>query len=204
MSVNNVNASHHSGVKAYQKNMKADESTSKAAEEANAKKTEKSKEDSLVKSPEYKTDIEKVNAMKSNLAQNISAFKQMVQALIGNQSVASWESLGELIEIDEATQLAAQEAISADGYWGVDQTAARMLDFAKALTGGDPAKIELMRNAFIEGFKAAEKIWGGKLPDISYQTYDKVMEGFKDWENSAKFKDEVQDQILDQAKTHTN
>lgn len=204
-----VHNSHHSGVKAYQKNAKdakVDESKSKSAEEGKvkAKEADKPKEDTFVKSNEYKTDVEKVNAMKANLSQNISAFKQMVQALLGNQSVASWESIGDLIKIDEATQLAAQEAISENGYWGVNQTAERLLDFAKALTGGDPSKIELMRNAFIEGFKAAEKVWGGKLPDISYQTYEKVMEGFKEWEMSAKMQDQTQSQILEQAKANGN
>lgn len=60
------------------------------------------------------------------------------------------------------------------------QTSGRILDFAKALTGGDPDKVEDMRKAFEKGYKQAEKTWGGELPDISKQTYDAVMKGFDD------------------------
>ena len=49
---------------------------------------------------------------------------------------------------------------------------------ATALTGGDPSKIDEMRNAFKKGYEQAEKTWGGKLPEISQKTYDAVMEGF--------------------------
>ena len=81
-------------------------------------------------------------------------------------------------EVDEATKLQAQKDIAEDGYWGVNQTSDRIIDFAKALTGGDPSKIEDMRDAFKKGYEQAEKTWGGKLPDISKQTYDAVMEKF--------------------------
>ena len=81
-------------------------------------------------------------------------------------------------EVDEATKLQAQKDIAEDGYWGVNQTSDRIIDFAKALTGGDPSKIEDMRDAFKKGYEQAEKTWGGKLPEISKQTYDAVMEKF--------------------------
>ena len=38
-----------------------------------------------------------------------------------------------------------------------------------------------MSDAFEKGFKEATKAWGKDLPDISQQTYDKVMSGFNDW-----------------------
>ena len=55
------------------------------------------------------------------------------------------------------------------------------VDFAKALSGGDKSKIETLRNAFKEGFESAKEAFGGELPEISQQTYDKVMQGFDDW-----------------------
>jgi hypothetical protein len=87
------------------------------------------------------------------------------------------------IEVDEKTQQEAQEAISEDGYWGVKQTSERILSFAKALSGGDPDKIELLKGAFEEGFAEAKKVLGDDLPDITQQTYDAVMEGFDTWAN---------------------
>lgn len=75
----------------------------------------------------------------------------------------------------------AQADIAEDGYWGVKQTSDRIVEFAKALTGGDSSKAEEMRAAFEKGFKAATGAWGSKLPSISQQTYDAVMEKFDDW-----------------------
>ena len=80
--------------------------------------------------------------------------------------------------VDAATKAQAQEDISENGYWGVKQTSERILDFAKALAGDDPDKLEQMRSAFEKGYEQAEKTWGGELPDISKQTFDAVMKGF--------------------------
>ena len=79
---------------------------------------------------------------------------------------------------EPATRLQAQQDISEDGYWGVNQTSDRIVSFATALTGGDPDKIEEMRAAFQKGYKQAEQTWGGKLPEISQRTYDAVLEKF--------------------------
>lgn len=78
--------------------------------------------------------------------------------------------------VDAATQKKAQEAISEDGYWGVKQTSDRIVSFATALAGNDSTQLEKMRDAFLKGYKQAEKTWGGKLPDISQRTYDAVLE----------------------------
>ena len=88
--------------------------------------------------------------------------------------------------VDAATKAQAQADIAEDGYWGVKQTSDRIVDFAKALCGGDPDKIEEMREAFEKGFKQAEKTWGGELPEISKKTYDAVMEKFDAWANENK------------------
>ncbi|MCL2080558.1 MAG: hypothetical protein FWH16_00495 [Oscillospiraceae bacterium] len=80
----------------------------------------------------------------------------------------------------------AQKDIGEDGYYGVKQTSQRILDFAKAITGGDPSKIDLMRKMAERAFGDVSKLVGGKLPDISQQTYDAVMKGFDEWAESAK------------------
>lgn len=81
-------------------------------------------------------------------------------------------------KVDADTQKKAQEAISEDGYWGVKQTSDRIVSFATALAGNDSTQLEKMRDAFLKGYKQAEKTWGGKLPDISQRTYDAVLEKF--------------------------
>ena len=80
----------------------------------------------------------------------------------------------------------AQADIADDGYWGVEQTSDRILDFAKALSGDDPDKADAMLEAFKKGFEQATKAWGDKLPDISQRTYDAVVEKFNKWKNGTE------------------
>ena len=86
--------------------------------------------------------------------------------------------------VDPATKAQAQADIAEDGYWGVNQTSDRILDFAKALAGDDPEKADKMLDAFKKGFEQATKSWGKDLPDLSQQTYDAVLKKFDDWKNS--------------------
>ncbi|MBQ8983250.1 MAG: hypothetical protein IJ079_06645 [Lachnospiraceae bacterium] len=88
-------------------------------------------------------------------------------------------------EVDDETVAQAQKDIAEDGYWGVKQTSDRLLDFAKALTGGDASKVEQMRDAIKKGFDEAKKLWGGELPEISQQTYDATMEKLDAWAKEA-------------------
>jgi len=138
----------------------------------------------------YKIDRQKLNQIKQDFAQNTDSFKEMVRTMLEKQGL-NYESVmkafenGEdpLVEIDGETRAKATEAISDDGYWGVNKTAERLLDFAKTISGGDPTKIETLKTAFKEGFEKAKEAFGGTLPDISQKTYDKVMEGFDAWQN---------------------
>ena len=93
------------------------------------------------------------------------------------ESIWSFLAKGDFT-VDAATKAQAEADIAKDGYWGVNQTTERILDFAKALAGDDPDKLESMREAFEKGYKQAEKTWGGELPDISKQTFDAVMKGY--------------------------
>ncbi|MCI7468554.1 MAG: hypothetical protein PUG68_02240 [Lachnospiraceae bacterium] len=85
--------------------------------------------------------------------------------------------------VDAATKAQAQKDIADDGYWGVGQTSDRIVDFAKALSGGDSARADEMIEAFQKGFKEATKSWGKTLPDISQKTYDAVMDKMNKWKN---------------------
>jgi anti-sigma28 factor (negative regulator of flagellin synthesis) len=87
--------------------------------------------------------------------------------------------------VPQAVREKAQTDIAENGYWGVDQTSDRIIDMAKALTGGDPDKIEEMKAAFEKGFKEATKAWGKDLPSISSDTYDAVMKKFDTWAEEA-------------------
>ena len=129
-----------------------------------------------------------VNQLKADAKARESQFVSMVQKMMGQQTNAYgqanniWQFLakGEFT-VDPATKLQAQQDIAEDGYYGVKQTAQRMFDFACALAGDDEEKMKKMQAAFEKGFQMAEKTWGGKLPDISYQTKDKVNDLFDEY-----------------------
>lgn len=87
------------------------------------------------------------------------------------------------IEVDEETIKTAQADISEDGYYGVKQTSDRLVGFAKALSGGDPEKIELLRDSIIKGFKQVEDMWGDELPQISKDTFNATMDKLDEWAN---------------------
>lgn len=141
----------------------------------------------------YKQDTALINKLKADADARTEQFRSLVEKLIMGQGNAIgtaddiWSFLrkGDFT-VDAATKAQAQADIAEDGYWGVEQTSDRIIDFAKALTGGDPEKIEEMKEAFKKGFKQAEKTWGGKLPEISQKTYDAVFEKFDAWAAEAK------------------
>lgn len=85
--------------------------------------------------------------------------------------------------VTEAAKAQAQADIAEDGYWGVEQTSERILEFAKALSGGDASKADLLLDAFKKGFEEATGAWGKELPEISQKTYDAVVEKFEAWKN---------------------
>ena len=147
---------------------------------------EPSKEDAAASTKKtYKPDTATIAKLKADADARTEQLRSLVEKMMTTQGETYgkandiWSILSSgNFTVDAATKAQAQADIAEDGYWGVSQTSSRILDFATALTGGDPSKIEEMRNAFKKGYAQAEKTWGGKLPEISQKTYDAVMEGF--------------------------
>ena len=156
---------------------------------ANKKTTEKAT---------YTPNTNLVNKLKADAEQRTAQFRKMVETMLSKQNKAyqgadsMWQALASgNFTVDKATALNAQKEIGEDGYWGVEQTSDRILSFAEALTGGDPDKMEEMREAFIKGYKQATGAWGRDLPDISSKTYDAVMKKFDDFTNKDTETDSV-------------
>ena len=101
---------------------------------------------------------------------------------VGGDDVWKFLAKGEFTVTEEAKEQA-QELVSEDGYYGVDQTSDRILQFAKALSGGDSSKASELLDAFKKGFEQATKAWGKELPEISQKTYEAVEKKFNDWMN---------------------
>ncbi len=133
----------------------------------------------------YTQNTELVAKLKADQESRLQQLQNIVQQLLTKQGQTYntandiWKTLASGdFEVDAATKAQAQADVAEDGYWGVEQTSDRIIDFATALTGGDPDKIEEMREAFKKGYKQAEETWGGELPEISKKTYDAVMAKF--------------------------
>lgn len=139
-----------------------------------------------------KTDYAMVAKLKADAEQRTSQLRSLVEKMMTKQGTAianadsMWSFLADgNFTVDEETQKQAQADIAEDGYWGVEQTSDRILDFAKALSGNDPEKADLLIDAFKKGFEDATKSWGKDLPDISQRTYDAVLEKFDKWKNGS-------------------
>ena len=148
-----------------------------------------------------KTDYALINKLKADAEERTSQLRSLVEKMMTKQGVAigtadsMWSFLAKGdFTVDEATRAQAQADIADDGYWGVDQTSDRILDFAKALSGNDPEKADLLLDAFKKGFKEATKSWGQDLPDISQRTYDAVVEKFNKWKNGTEETEAAQTQ----------
>ena len=147
-------------------------------------------ESSNIKNMSEKERASLVEKLKADADARVSQLRSLVEKMFLQQGQKitdadnMWKFLasGEFT-VDKATAEAAQEAISEDGYWGVNQTSQRIFDMAVALSGGDSEKMDDMLEAFKKGFKQATDTWGKELPDISQKTYAAVLEKFENYKN---------------------
>ena len=155
----------------------------KSAEEKPAEKADK-----FVGKP---ADPETIERLKAEADQRFEQLRGIVEKLILKQGGTFDVSNGlasayRSLQVDPETQAQAQADIAEDGYWGVEQTSDRILDFAKALAGSDPELAEGMLEAIKEGFKQAEEIWGEELPQLSKNTMEASIQKVEVWIASLK------------------
>lgn len=111
-----------------------------------------------------------------------SLLRQLVVSMLKEQGLEFKIANGDQeIDISNISQEEAVELISEDGYFGVEQTSDRIVDFAIATAGGDPSKLAAIKEGVEKGFGEALDAFGGTLPDISYETFDTVMKKLDTW-----------------------
>ena len=192
MDVNNIaNAYGANAAYVSQKQEKATEKTTAAKSTESTKTADKDSGVVYEKSSADRSAI--IAQLKSDAEQRTAQLRSLVENMMKQQGVqigtadSMWRFLaGGNFTVTAEAKAQAQAAIAEDGYYGVEQTSQRIVDFAKALTGGDASKAEEMRKAFEKGFRAATKSWGRELPSISRDTYDAVMKKFDEWVGAAK------------------
>lgn len=136
-------------------------------------------------------DPETIERLKAEADERFAQLKGIVEKLllkqggtfdVSNGLASAYRSL----EVDPETQAQAQADIAEDGYWGVEQTSDRILDFAKALAGTDSDMAEKMLEAIKEGFKQAGAAWGEDLPELCQDTMKASLQKVEDWIASLK------------------
>lgn len=142
-----------------------------------------------------KVDKKTLDMLKADAEARYRQLADLVQKLMTKQGETSrFASLSDLmkgvvkgdIPVDPSVVEQAKKDVAEDGYWGVEQTASRIVDFAKALSGGDSSKVQSLRKAIEKGFMQATQAWGDKLPDISSKTFDRINEMLDEWTNESK------------------
>lgn len=115
-------------------------------------------------------------------ASDYITLREMIVNILKEQGITTRIAFGDtLIDFKDLTPKKAQGLIAEDGYFGVEQTSDRIVQFAISLSGNDPSKLEEIRAGIEKGFQMAAKALGGTLPDISMKTYNAVMEKFDAW-----------------------
>ena len=111
------------------------------------------------------------------VASSYELLRNLVIKTLEDQGLTLQFSTGDTeVNFNTMTQEEAQALVAEDGYFGVDQTSQRIVDFAINGFGNDPSKLQQMKDAIDQGFKEAQDAFGGALPEISQQTYEAIME----------------------------
>lgn len=187
MSVNGISAS--VGASYTNQTTRATKTEQQTVQDDTACVYEKSSSDSAKKT--YTVDQETVARLKADLNYRQNQMQGLVDKLLGTQSGKA-NSVLDLIKglksgtlsVDADTIAKAKSEIAEDGYWGVNQTSDRLVEMAKALSGGDPDKADKMIGAIKKGFDQATKSFGGQLPQLCQDTVDSAVQKLTDWKNS--------------------
>ncbi|OQY19911.1 MAG: hypothetical protein B6I36_02920 [Desulfobacteraceae bacterium 4572_35.1] len=118
----------------------------------------------------------------AELGKTFTMLRDLFAATLKEQGVATLVANGSNdINIESLTPEEATELVSDDGYFGVDNTAKRIFDFATGMANNDPSRLNAIIDGINDGFAEAEKAWGGTLPEISYATRDSLQTMLEDW-----------------------
>jgi len=113
-----------------------------------------------------------------SMQKNTDAQKSITDFLSGKKvdGELSLEDIGYTGKpISELSPQEAEDLISDDGYFGVEQTSNRVANFVLGFAGDDLENLQKSREGIVQGFNDAEKQWGTELPDISYQTQEETL-----------------------------
>ena len=137
-----------------------------------------------------KLSKEEASDIRAQITENANAFALKSANIQGNlvsnevsmeEAYADFQSfLGDIgyegKPIAELSQDEAAALVSEDGFFGITQTSERIANFVIGGAGGDEDMLRAGREGMLQGFKDAEEMWGGELPEISQQTMQAALE----------------------------
>lgn len=146
----------------------------------------------------YTVDTDTIERLKSESEQRmVNLVRQMLGQQVEKSNALDAITKDGVLEAIKAGKFSqedieqAQKDTADDGYWGAEQTSDRFVQYATALTGGDPDKLDAMIEAFEKGYAEAEKQWGGKLPELSQRTREATLKKFQDLKDQYAKSDSV-------------
>lgn len=124
--------------------------------------------------------------LQGNEGSKYSMLQSLVSNLLQEQGIDTQIMVGDTqVDLTTISQEEARELTAEDGYFGVEQTSDRIFQFAVGIAGGDPGRLDAIKEGIDKGFEEALEAFGGWLPEISYDTYDSVMEKLDNWATDA-------------------
>ena len=125
-----------------------------------------------------------ISRLWNETAKSYESLREIVVRLIVRQgrNIDNVLSGKEELFVDGEARAEAERLLAEDGELGVKAVSARIVSFARALSGGDKSKLAELRAAIEKGFREAERIFGGELPQICRDTFDEVMRQLDEWE----------------------
>jgi hypothetical protein len=137
-----------------------------------------------------KLSVDEAKELKEQIVQNANAFTFQATSVQSNllklndKFTKAYDEFQSFLKdvgyggkpIAELSKDEAAALVSEDGIFGIKQTSQRIADFVINGAGGDEGKIRAGREGMLLGFKQAEEMWGGKLPEISQITMQKATE----------------------------
>ncbi len=124
-------------------------------------------------------ELSQSNSSAQNMLTNIVNNTEIYDFIAGKEIDGgfSLKSIGyEGKAITELSSDEAKELVSDEGFFGVIETSSRVSSFVIDMAGDSVEALQEGRKGIIQGFEQAEKMWGGALPEISYETQKKTLE----------------------------
>jgi len=127
---------------------------------------------------------DEVKELRAQIVQNASAFTfksttiQNATLNIEDSFTKSYEEFQSFLKdvgysgkpIAELSKDEATELVSENGIFGITKTSERIANFVINGAGEDADRMRAGREGMLLGFKQAQEMWGGELPEISQQT----------------------------------